>query len=363
MKRGFLIGSSLAACLSLGAAPAQAAVVWVGDFETNDLSQWTYVVNGQVNGVPYAVPQLETVAEGMYAVQIELHNDAVWPNGLKRVELQHRPDAARTAEGATTFFAWSFYLPQTLPEDPSQQIGYWESNNSYQQMMAFRLRGEQLTFLTRRPMTVEQWQADVVTPAQWHRVAMSVTWSTSAAQGSVSVWFDGEQVVDEVSVQTLADNNPHFIQVGLLRDAIEFGDVPVIILDDAVEGDSLEDVRPDDLPGVGGEDSGSSDGGADSTDDGGMADTTAGEGEGEGTTGGGEPATSDPGPVTNGGTEDTGAATDDSATGGSGAEADGSDEGCSCRSGASGGGAGSSSWGLLALGLLGLRRRRHARGG
>jgi hypothetical protein len=108
------------------------------------------VLNGEnEQGTPYIIVGGDPAAEGRNAARIELHNDAEWPNGLKRVELQHQPDDARTAEGATTFFAWSFYLPETLPEDPSQTIGYWETAQSYQQMMAFDVAGESITFSTR----------------------------------------------------------------------------------------------------------------------------------------------------------------------------------------------------------------------
>ncbi len=227
-------------------ASASAQVVWSGDFETGDTSQFRNELNGMVMGRDYIVVQTETVTEGTYAARVELHNDAVWPNGLKRVELNHRPDDARTAEGAELHFAWSFYLPETLPTDPSQTIGYWESASSYQQMMALRLSGEDLVFITRKPTNVTQWTGTgVATPGEWHRVALHVLWSKDETIGRVDLWFDGMQVVTDAAAQTLADDNPHFTQIGLLRGAIEFTDTPVIYLDDAVEGDSLDDVRPD----------------------------------------------------------------------------------------------------------------------
>lgn len=328
---------------------AHAAEVWVGDFETGDLSQWNFVLNGDVGGNVYAWAQGELVAEGSFAGRLELHNDAVWPNGLKRVELQHRPQDARTAEGATTYFAWSFYLPQTLPADPGQTIGYWESANSYQQMMAFSVQGESISFYTRQPSNVEQWHADgVVTAEQWHRIAMGITWSKDEGVGRVDVWFDGEQVVDQGVARTLNDDNPHFTQVGLLRGAIEFEDVPVIIIDDAVEGDSVEDVRPDDLPSEGG-DTGTGEGGSDSG--------TSGAGDASSGTTDGYP---DPtGVIDDAGTALPGEGGDEwgdgSGSTGSGAgESEGSDSGCGCRSGSGTGGL--AAWGLL--GLLGLRRRR-----
>lgn len=328
--------------LAMVAGEARADVVWIGDFERGDLAQWNFVLNGDVGGMSYAFAQGEIVAEGGFAGRLELHNDAEWPNGLKRVELQHRPEDARTAEGATTFFAWSFYLPEALPEDPSQQIGYWESANSYQQMMAFQVQGQSISFATRQPMNVVHWQADgVVTAGEWHRIAMGITWSTDPGQGLVDVWFDGEQVVDQAGAQTLADGNPHFVQVGLLRGAIEFEDVPIIIIDDAVEGDTIDEVRPDDLPSEGGT-TGGTEGGMDST--GGPDDGTTGD-EPSGSTGVSTTVGSSGGP----GGESSGGS-----SGGSG-EADdaGTESGCGCRSTPRGAGAGV----LGMLGLLGWRRR------
>jgi hypothetical protein len=355
--RSLLISTTFCAAMLVGAPAARAAVAWVGDFETADLSQWSFVAHGE-----YAYPQMELVAQGQFACRIELHNDAVWPNGLKRVELQHLPENGRTAEGATTFFAWSFYLPEALPEGTDQAIGYWESNNSYQQVMAFNVQGDDIVFATRRPSNVVQWQAyDVVTPGQWHRIAMRVTWSTNGGQGSVDVWFDGEQVVEQAGAQTLADNNGHFVQLGLLRDAIEFADVPVIILDDAVEGDSIEDVRPGDLPGQAGEDGGSSEEGGVGTGGPAGDDTGGGDG-GLDTSGGGgggldEGTTAEPEPDDGetGGGGSTGVATNFSATGGDDAGASEDDsEGCQCRSSGSGW---AGLWGLVPLLVLGVRRQ------
>jgi len=348
--------AAAAACATLTTATvAHADVVWVGSFETGDLSEWSFVAHGE-----YVEIQWELVAEGELGARVELHNDAVWPNGLKRVELQHLPEASRTVEGATTWFAWSFYLPEALPEEYDQAIGYWESNISYQQVMAFNVRGDDIVFATRRPSNVEQWQADdVVTPGVWHRIAMRVAWST--AQGSVSVWFDGQQVVDEATAQTLADENGCFVQIGLLRDAIEFDDMPVIVLDDAVEGDSIEDVRPDPPAVDGGDDSGSDDGGESTGGPSGGDTGEGGSGAGLDTSGGGGGGNGDAGPA-EGTSGAPGSESSDglalppgfSDTGDAGAS-DGEQGSCQCRSGGSR--RTDTAWGLVLLALLGMRRR------
>ncbi|HWB74864.1 MAG TPA: polysaccharide lyase [Nannocystaceae bacterium] len=340
---------------------AQAAPVWLGDFETNDLSQWNGTLNGNVDGVDYITIATDVVVQGSYSARVELHNDAVWPNGLKRVELHHSPDAGRTDEGATTWFAWSFYLPEALPEDPGATIGYWETDNSYQQMMAFNTNGETIRFITQRPGYVEHWVGDgVLTAGEWHRIAMRVLWSTNPDVGEVEVWYDGEQVVAGVNAQTLNDENSTFTQLGLLRGQVEFDDVPVIYLDDAVEGDSIEDVHPD-LEPMGGTDSGSSSGGP-SDSSGGADETTSASatgpsddstgvsGDDETQSGSATAASTD---ATASGSASATAGSDDTSSGTAGNDDDAS--GCACNSTPRSGSA------LALLAALGLVRRRRNR--
>lgn len=225
---------------------ASAQEVWRGDFETDDTSQFDGELNGSAGGADRITIVGSPVAEGAHAARIELVNEARWPNGLKRVELHHSPAPARTADGEELYFAWSLFLPETLPSDPDQQIGYWETDASYSQLMAFTLIGSDLRFSTNHPAWQEHWRgAGVVTPGVWHRIAMHVVWSRDASVGRVDVWFDGAQVVTGATAATLVDGNPAFVQLGLLRGAIEFSDSPVILLDDVVEGDSLASVRPE----------------------------------------------------------------------------------------------------------------------
>jgi hypothetical protein len=287
----------LALLVVLVAARAEAAPVWVGDFETGDLTQWSFLLNDEHLSVVS-----DPVAEGGFAGRIQLTNDALWPNGLKRVEVNHRPDDARTAEGATTFFGWRFFLPEELPTDPPAQMAYWESDQTYQQVMAFNVIGTKLQFITQKPSYAVHWDADDrATPGVWHSIAMRILWSKSSADGRLDVWFDGEKVVDDLAAQTLADDNPHFTQLGLLRGPEDFGDSPVIVLDAAAEGDSLADVAPE--PAVGG-------GGGAGPSGAGGASTGIGGGAGAGA-----------GPASGGA----------GASGGGGSTDGTSEDGCSCR--------------------------------
>ena len=213
--------------------------------------------------------------------------------------------------------------------------------------MAFEISGERMSFSTRQPNNVIHWDEDgVATAGVWHRLAMRILWSKDPAIGAVDVWLDGEQVVTAAPAKTLADDNPHFTQVGLLRGQVEFADVAVILIDDAMEGDSLEDVTPDPAPpdGTTTDASTTTQGDTGSTSES-PIESTSGESTGAPhPTTGDEPTTGaevpDPSSTT---TSDLGTTTTTPA------EQD-DDKGCGCATGSPGA--------LAALGLLIRRRRR-----
>jgi len=202
--------------------------------ETGDLAQWSYLLNPRGLSVVSS-----PVAQGRWGARVEIGPGDLWPNGLNRVELEHKPAPETVGEGRQTFFAWSLFVP--LPLSASRhQIGYWESYPSYRQIMAFEARGRALAFVTRLPEEQVPWTAsDALTPGVWHRVVMRVGWSADPTKGFVDVWFDGAPVVVHAAARTLWDN-PNFVHVGLLRDKPEAKEV--MFVDGAVEGDSLEAV-------------------------------------------------------------------------------------------------------------------------
>lgn len=227
---------------------ALAEITWRGDMETGSLFQWT----SRLNEDGLSVSQ-EQVLDGDYSARIEIDDQDLWPNGLNRVELQRKPISELTRVGSEVYFGWSVYLPEELTED-DHQLGYWETDVSYDQIMSLHARGSRLSFNTNRPY-VEHWSAEgTLTAAQWHRIVYHVAWSDEQAGGEVSLWFDGQKVVDSVGVQTYL-GNPAFIQLGILRTTI--AEVETLYVDEALEGTSLYDVALDDrldagVPSAGG---------------------------------------------------------------------------------------------------------------
>jgi len=234
------VGTGGAACAPVPpttatvATPMMAAPPrWRAGFEGGDLSEWTYLLN------PRGLSVVEgPAAAGRRAGRVEILPTDLWPNGLNRVEVQHKPPPETMADGQRSCFAWRFLVPAALSDD-RHQIGYWESYPSYRQIMSFEVRGQAIAFVTRLPGERVQWQAaGLITPGVWHQIGLCARWSADPARGAVDVWFDGQRVVSGGRARTLWDN-PNLVQLGILRDRA-VSPPEVMFLDDALEGSSLD---------------------------------------------------------------------------------------------------------------------------
>lgn len=227
---GFLL-----ALLILTATTVSAEVIWRGDFETGDTKQW--------KGAPKtdAVTVVkDPVREGKYALRIDGTNAA--KNGKHdRIEFQHQPKPPGTAEGAERYFGWSVYLPKKLT-DSNHTLGYFETRNSWSQLMAFEVKGEDILFTTRVPYARHWAGKGKLTAGRWHDFAVHVLWSRDPEKGFVEMWFDGKKVVPLTKTATLKDENVAFFQIGLFRETSDVAET--IIIDHVTEATTLEDVTP-----------------------------------------------------------------------------------------------------------------------
>lgn len=228
-----LSAAALLFAVMSAASPISAEVIWRGDFETGTTEQWRGAPKSDSVKVV-----TEPVREGKYALRIDGTNAAKRGN-RDRIEFQHQPAPPGTAEGTERYFGWSVYVPKKLTDD-SHAVGYFETRNSWRQLMSFEVHGEDLLYSTRVPYARHWSGKGKFTPGRWHDFVVHVLWSRDPAKGFVEAWFDGEQVVKRTMTATLLDENPAFFQVGLMRATI---DVPeTIVIDHVVEATTLEDV-------------------------------------------------------------------------------------------------------------------------
>src|SRR6187397_1246455 len=117
---------SFVSVLLLASVPksAHAAVIWTGDFESGDLSQWDGVTN-ETKGDRVNIAVVEDlVTQGSKACRFEIHGDDDFSNTQSRTQLTRRSE--RTGEGQDVYMA-SYVL---MPDDAKvrNQIQYWESD-------------------------------------------------------------------------------------------------------------------------------------------------------------------------------------------------------------------------------------------
>lgn len=223
------------AAILMTAMPVCAQAIWRGDFETGTTEQWRGAPKGDAVKIV-----TEPVRAGKYALRIDGTN-AARRGDRDRIEFQHQPEPPGTAEGSERFFGWSVFVPKKLTDDV-HALGYFETRNSWRQLMSFEVRGEDILYTTRVPYTRHWSGKGKFTARRWHDFAVHVLWSRDAEKGFVEVWFDGEQVVKRAKTATLLDDNPAFFQLGLMRPTSETPET--IIIDHIVEGKTLDDVTP-----------------------------------------------------------------------------------------------------------------------
>src|SRR4029078_8079074 len=93
----------------------------------------------------------DPVRAGKYALRIDRAHTGKKGNH-DRLEFQHQPKPPGTAEGTARDFRSTVYLPKKLT-DATHSLGYFETRNSWSQLMAFEVKGEDILFPTRAPDT------------------------------------------------------------------------------------------------------------------------------------------------------------------------------------------------------------------
>jgi hypothetical protein len=227
----------------LASASTHSKTLWQGDFETGDMSQWSTPINPAGHSVIS-----DCVFDGKYAGKITLTGDEsfLWHGNkdLNRSEFHHRytvgeNNEGSTQEGSDTFFAFSFYLPKELSKH-KHELGYWESDKSWQQMFRFNIHGSELSFQETAAKNVLWKLPKGAAPGQWHRVALHIHWSTNPKLGSTEIWVNGKHM-GKNNFQTLPVKDAlMFTQIGILRS--QENSTEEILIDGALQTDNLTEL-------------------------------------------------------------------------------------------------------------------------
>jgi hypothetical protein len=228
-----------AAALCLVASQARASVVWRGDFESNDLLQWS-----RVDGLASRLTIVSSpVRQGSFAMRVELHSGDLASNGTRN-ELVRQ--VAET-EGMDRYYAWSTMFDASYPiENKWQVFTQWHHSGCCgSPPLEFDVYGQTLS-LDRNPPdnsgTVAMWSTPLVRGV-WHDFVMHVLWSSSPDLGFIELWYDGQKVIAGKAMQTLFPGQVNYLKQGLYRDS-SISAVGVVYHDGMTMGTTLADVAP-----------------------------------------------------------------------------------------------------------------------
>jgi uncharacterized protein (TIGR03382 family) len=217
---------------------ASAAVLWRGDFETGDRSQWNGIQEVNSNRL---LVQSDKVKEGKYALKatVILGDNPIGASG-NRNELVD--SAHYEKEGAERWYHWYTYFDEGYPSERTWQVfTQWHQYEDHgSPPMEFDVYGEEIQ-LTNWEKIV--WRAPLQRGV-WHEFLFHVKWSKDSSKGFVELWYDGQVAIPKTSMNT--DSNVYMKQ-GLYRNNTIQG-VGIVYHDGMTVGETREDVMPATTP-------------------------------------------------------------------------------------------------------------------
>lgn len=197
-------------------------VIWRGDAESGDLSQWCRInqaAPGRISAVTSPVTQ------GQYAYKFILNNgDSVF--GTERVTLSQQCDGRYELEGQDKYFSIFVMLPADyIFSDGWGLFAQWKGIHTGSPPISLNLRSGRW-LLNYRPTVndseIHKWDAPAV-KGQWANFVLHVKWSANPAVGFIEMWHNGVLVVPKFYTATMHVTGStvisNYFVIGLYRDA------------------------------------------------------------------------------------------------------------------------------------------------
>lgn len=210
---------------------------WRGDFESGDLSQWEMIQRVADNRIE--VVQNPT-RQGDYAARFEVGPHDNIGDTDPRAELAR---SLGENEGEDRYYRWFTYFDESFPTEYDDQFvtfTQWRALDESRAYTSFMVWGDEIEL--RRDGT--RWSTPLV-KGVWHEFIYHVRWSPDEDVGSIELWYDGELVLPEMHVQTMAgspgDAVGNYVKQGLYKE--EGMPTGVLYHDGFAAGTSLSAVK------------------------------------------------------------------------------------------------------------------------
>jgi Polysaccharide lyase len=223
---------------------ARATVSFREDFESGTLGRFTGK-NNPPGRVVVVMKGAEVVDRGNYAVKVTMMGDEMFNAEQLRVQLASIN--VNVAMGGDTFM--SFYL--YVKEAPKTRDNFYYYEGGGGNVMTWWLEpkvggGTVMKYGTGNlGLRGLLWTGDFEV-GQWHQLAAHVHWGNTDQTGNITLWFDGNLVLDKM-VQTMLNPAQYFSQPGIHRDAkltmTSAVGIDSLYFDNFITADKLEDIE------------------------------------------------------------------------------------------------------------------------
>lgn len=208
------------------APPTADRVLWYGDYESGDLSQWVGPL-GKPAAQRAEEGRIRVVksprAEGVFAARFEVRPGDRW-KGSARAEVLHDSPSVSVSEGDSRIYQWYTMWDADYPSDDAgwQIATQWHPGiEGAQPTLQVYAQGDRIGFKTAEPggdssASIAHWTTDI-RRGEWHHFALQVAWSADPNKGSVTLWHNQKRVVDTTSLRTLGREGRTYLKQGLYR--------------------------------------------------------------------------------------------------------------------------------------------------
>jgi Polysaccharide lyase len=219
------------------AAPPTGPVLFNGDWETGDLSQWDMIQRVADDRITIAQ---DPRRQGNFAGRFEVRPGDNIGDTSPRAEVA---SYLHEQEGEERYYRWFTYFDPNFPteyEDDFITFTQWRAVDEHDAYTAFMVWGDEIEL--RRDGT--RWSTPLV-KGVWHEFIYHVKWSPDPNVGFIELWYDGELVFPKFNIETMGgspgDAVENYVKQGLYKeDNIPTG---VLYHDGFVSGTSLEAVK------------------------------------------------------------------------------------------------------------------------
>ena len=228
--------SEVRACGASSSSGSASGVVWRGDFESGDRTQWS---STQMVSADRLQVVSSPARQGSHAIKVTVRqgDNPISASG-NRNELVRMTNEK---EGDEYYYKWSTMFASDYPSAKTWQLftQWHHSGSSGSPPVEFYVNGETMYLRLRGSDVV--WTTPLVR-GQWLDFVFHVKWSSKSSTGFVELYYRGNLVLPKSYGATLYSGQTNYLKVGLYRNST-IAPVGVVYHDSWVQGRSLADVQ------------------------------------------------------------------------------------------------------------------------